>query len=343
MLSMDSSPKFIIVIGASAGGINASRELITQLSGNIEAAVFIILHLSGKAISDILVQRLQSYTSLTCKIARNGEPIRKGTLYVAPSDYHMLVQKGQVVIGQGPAENRWRPSIDVLFRSAAAAYSTRVIGIILTGMLNDGASGMHAIKRSGGTCIVQDPNKAEFPDMPLSVLNNQEVDYCVELSRMGPLLKKLMQRTVEEKEAPADVLAEAELAERTSTNIGKVRDLGTRSIYVCPDCGGGLWQMKEDSVDRYRCHVGHAYTEKDLFVKQGESLENTLWVALRMMEERSVLLEKMANDERKKGLNSLAAAKDERRADLQQHIDKLKEILFTEHREEEKGNFGERM
>jgi two-component system chemotaxis response regulator CheB len=256
----------------------------------------------------------------------------------------MVIKKGQVIIGQGPAENRWRPSIDVLFRSAAAAYSTRVIGIILTGMLNDGTSGMSAVKRSGGICIVQDPNKAEFPDMPLSVLNSMEVDYCLELSKMGAVLKKLTDRTVDlQIEAPPDVIAEAEIAERSSTNLNGVRELGVRSIYVCPDCGGGLWQMKDNSTDRYRCHVGHVYTEKDLFVKQGESLETTLWVALRMMEERNALLEKMANDERKKGLNSLAASKDERIADLQKHIDKLKEILFSEHRQEERGQYGERV
>jgi two-component system, chemotaxis family, protein-glutamate methylesterase/glutaminase len=340
---MDNSPKFIIVIGASAGGINASRELITQLNGNLDAAIFVILHLSGKAISDILVQRLQSYTNFHCKIARNGEPIRKGTLYVAPSDFHMLVKTGQVLVGQGPAENRWRPSIDVLFRSAAAAYTSRVIGIILTGLLNDGMSGMSAIKRSGGVCIVQDPNKAEFPDMPLSVLNNQEVDHCLELSQMGGVIMELTQRTVQETQAPPDVLAEAGLAERSSTKISTVKELGTRSLFVCPDCGGGLWQMKDDNIDRYRCHVGHVYSEKDLYVKQGESLESTLWVALRMMEERSSLLEKMANDERKKGLNSLASSKEERRADLQQHIENLKEILFSEHKYDEKGQYGERV
>jgi two-component system, chemotaxis family, protein-glutamate methylesterase/glutaminase len=341
---MDNSPKFIVVIGASAGGINASRELISQINGNVDAAIFVILHLSGKAISDILVQRLQNYTSLVCRIPKNGEAIKKGTVYVAPSDSHMLVKKGKILIGQGPAENRWRPSIDVLFRSASVAYTSRVIGIVLTGLLNDGTFGMMAIKKCGGICIVQDPNKAEFPDMPLSVLNSMETDYCVELSEMGAIIRELTQRSVpSEVEPPAEVAAEAEMAERASTSIGKVKEIGVKSIFVCPDCGGGLWHMKDDGIERYRCHVGHVYSERDLNTKQGEALEATLWVALRMMEERNSLLEKMANDERKKGLNTLAASKDERRADLQKHIDNLKEILFSEHRQEEKGQFGERV
>src|SRR4051812_7070320 len=124
---MSESPKFIVVIGASAGGVNASREVISQLDRDMDAAFFIVLHLSGKAISDLLLHRLQGYTNLTCKIAQHEEPIAKSTLYIAPSDKHLLIKQGHILIGEGPFENRWRPSIDVLFRSAAAAYSQRVI------------------------------------------------------------------------------------------------------------------------------------------------------------------------------------------------------------------------
>jgi len=327
---MNASPKFIVVIGASAGGASASGELISQIKPDNNTAIFIVLHLAGKGISELLQHRLQKFTSYRCKIAENEEAIQSNTLYIAPVNYHMLVKEGQVVIGQGPAENRWRPSIDVLFRSAAASYGSYTIGIIITGMLNDGAAGMSAIKRSGGICIVQDPNEAEFPDMPLAVLDTIEVDHSVRLSEMGQLISEITKNGITSNSIPQDVIAEAEIAERVSTSIDNVQQLGNHSVYACPDCGGGLWHVQDAVIKRYRCHIGHSYTEKDLLIKQSETLEATLWVALRMMEERTSLLTRMAKDERSKGLNTLASFKEERNAELQIHIEKLKEILYRE-------------
>lgn len=327
---MNTSPKFIVVIGASAGGTSASGELISQIKPDINTAIFIVLHLAGKGISELLMHRLQKFTPYKCKIAENEETVQSNTLYIAPTNHHMLIKEGQVLIGQGPAENRWRPSIDVLFRSAAASYGSSAIGIIITGLLNDGAAGMSAIKRSGGICIVQDPNEAEFPDMPLAVLDTIEVDHCVSLSEMGLLISEITKNSVGTNPIPQDVIAEAEIAERASTSIDHVKQLGNHSVYACPDCGGGLWHVQDGIIKRYRCHIGHSYTEKDLLVKQSEALEATLWVALRMMEERTNLLTKMAKDERSKGLNTLASFKEERNAELQVHIHNLKKILYKE-------------
>ena len=167
-----SNPKFVIVVGTSAGGMSALSELVGQLKSGMDAAVFVVMHLSRTSISDFLMHRLQPLTQLKCEIATEGAPIKKNHIYIASPNLHLLVKKGSIILGRGPQENRWRPSIDVLFRSAAAAYSTRAIGVVLTGLLDDGTTGMLTIKRSGGTCIVQDPNEAEYPDMPLSVLNN---------------------------------------------------------------------------------------------------------------------------------------------------------------------------
>src|SRR5665647_95453 len=175
-------PKFVIIVGTSAGGLKALSEFAGQLKPGLDAAVFIVMHLSRTSISDFLMHRLQPLTDLKCEVATEGATIKKGHIYVAAPNLHLLVKKGKIILGYGPEENRWRPSIDVLFRSAAAAYSTRVIGVILTGLLDDGTTGMLAIKRSGGTCIVQNPNEAEFPDMPLSVLDNMEVNYCISLA-----------------------------------------------------------------------------------------------------------------------------------------------------------------
>lgn len=202
-------PKFVIVVGASAGGLNALSEFAGQLKAGMDAAVFVVMHLSRTSVSDFLMHRLQPLTELTCEIATEGATIKKGHLYVAASNLHLLVKKGKIKLGRGPEENRWRPSIDVLFRSAAAAYSTRVIGVVLTGLLNDGTTGMLAIKRSGGTCIVQDPNEAEYPDMPLSVLNNMEVNYCISLADMGDVILEITQTIPEERPAPEDVIIES--------------------------------------------------------------------------------------------------------------------------------------
>jgi len=246
----------------------------------------------------------------------------------------VLVKKGTVLLGHGPEENRWRPSIDVLFRSAAAAYSTRAIGIVLTGLLDDGTTGMMAIKRSGGICIVQDPNEAEYPDMPLAVLNNMEVDYCKSLAEMGGLIFAITQTTPEEKPAHPDVIIESEIAERVVVDYDNVEKLGEKSVYACPDCGGGLWTIRrkdggQGRIDRYRCHVGHSYTENDLVVKQMESFEATLWIALRILEERRNLLKKLGNDHAKRGLSAMAKNYLEKADAIQIHVDKMKEILFA--------------
>ncbi|RYD86885.1 MAG: chemotaxis protein CheB, partial [Sphingobacteriales bacterium] len=165
-----SPPRFIVVVGASAGGLHSLVELAAQLKEDLPVAVLAVLHLSKVTFSDVLATRLQQVSSFVCKIAEDGEPIRAGHFYLAPPDVHLLVNaESRVLLGHGAAENRWRPSIDILFRAAAAAYNSRVIGIILSGMLQDGTAGMDAIRRSGGTLIVQDPAEAEFPDMPLSV------------------------------------------------------------------------------------------------------------------------------------------------------------------------------
>ena len=327
-------PDFIITIGASAGGLNAMTEVIAQLPEEINAAVFIVLHLSKVGLGDFLVHRLQKYTGYSCKIAKNGDKIEANHVYIAPPDQHLLVRENEVVLGQGPAENRWRPSIDVLFRSAAVSYGSKVIGIILTGYLNDGTSGMWAIKRSGGHCIVQDPNEAEYPDMPLSVLESMEVDHCVSLRQMGETVSAIISSSKTEGEkpknnAPAEVVKEAEIAEKVATGMDNVEQVGTPALLACPDCGGGLWSVDNDAIKRYRCHVGHSYTEKDLLIKQSESLEATLWVALRMMEERRSLLTRISTDESKKGLLRMGAIYQKRASDLEEHIGKLKELLFS--------------
>lgn len=331
METKPNEPKFILVVGTSAGGLNALIELVSQFSPEMDMAAFIVMHLSRTSISDFLYHRLHKHTSFTCEIATENSTIQRGYVYICAPNFHLLVKKDKIILGRGPEENRWRPSIDVLFRSASAAYGSRVIGLVLTGSLDDGTSGMLAIKRSGGTCMVQDPNEAEYPDMPLSVINNMEVDYCLPLSAMGEAFASITQAEPRDMVAPSDVITESEISERVVIDYENVKQLGEKSIYACPDCGGGLWNINKQNgkADRYRCHIGHSYSENDLAIKQVEVLESTLWIALRMMEERRNLLRKMENDVKKKGLNRMVEGYHGKGEELQFHVDKMKEILFA--------------
>jgi two-component system, chemotaxis family, protein-glutamate methylesterase/glutaminase len=320
---------FIVVIGASAGGQETICKLIAALPKELNAAVFIVLHVSRNGLTNFLTTRLQKCTALPCSSAVEGQVIQKGHIYVAPVDHHLIVKAGTMHLRKGPAENRWRPSIDVLFRSAAAYYREYAIGIILTGLLDDGTSGMQAIKKCGGTCIVQDPGEAAYPDMPQSVIDNTMVDHILPATGMSEAIEEtIANKKITGIEAPAAVIAETELIEKTITDIEHISKQGNHTVYTCPDCGGGLWQIKEGEHTRYRCHIGHAYSEKDLLKKQFESLNATLWVALRMMEERRNLLNKISRQDQSKNMYTMANLHTERVRELETHINNLKELLF---------------
>jgi two-component system chemotaxis response regulator CheB len=323
-------PRFIVVVGASAGGLQSVIELAAQLKEDMNFAVFVVLHITKMSLSDVLVTRLQAVTEFTCHLAEDGAPIEAGHLYLAPPDVHLLVKQGVMMLGHGATENRWRPSIDILFRSAAKDYDSRTIGIILSGLMQDGTAGMEAIRRSGGTLIVQDPEEAEYPDMPLSVIENMNVDYIVSLSRMGSVLQEKTNSDMPpSKEVPHDIAAEAELSEKVATSIESLQEIGVKSDFSCPDCGGGLYHVNNKLVEHYRCHVGHSYTQGDLLFQMTNSLEATLWIAMRMMEERRLLLKKMSKEESEKGWVHSAAQKKEREAEMSKHISRLKDILFS--------------
>jgi two-component system, chemotaxis family, protein-glutamate methylesterase/glutaminase len=325
-------PKSVVVIGASAGGNKAITELLQQLKPPVDAVFLVVIHITQPTAHQYLLQRLQKNSMLTCKLAVSGETLKKDHLYLAPTDSHLMVKKNKILLGYGPAENRWRPSIDVLFRSAAAAFDSKVIGVILTGMLDDGTSGMWAIQKAGGICIVQDPANAEYSDMPASVLNKLVPDYTVPLEEVGKLLMSVIKKAAPNKikKIPREVAKEAELAERAVITFDELDGIGDRSTYSCPDCGGALWQMKNDAISRYRCHVGHAYSEKNLFDRQSQKLEDTLWMALRLLEEKKDLSLKMAAKYDVKGFKTTADIVKERSSVYDVHIARLRQLLFAE-------------
>ena len=323
-------PKFIVVIGASAGGLHSLIELMAQMQKEMNIAVFAVLHTPNIAFSDLVIKRIQKNSVFTCKVAEDNEPIQAKHLYLAEPDKHLILKRGKIMLGRGPVENRWRPSIDVLFRSAAVAYTGRVIGIILTGMLEDGVAGMEIIKECGGTCIVQDPQEAEYPDMPMAVLRSVKVDYCTSLQRMGIILQEKARNGAKELHAiPPRIAKEAEIAARVAIGIEDVASLsGVKSNYSCPDCGGGLWEIHEGGITRFRCHTGHMYTSNELLESKRNELESTFWVALRIFEERRNLLNKMADEESGKGWVQSAKNKMQRAGELRVHIERLKQLLY---------------
>lgn len=306
-------------------------ELMAQVTEEMDAAILVVMHTPSTSHGDVVIQRLQHNSVFTCKLAENGEPIRSRHFYLAVPDRHLLIRQGKIMLGQGPVENRWRPAIDVLFRSAAVAYNSRTIGIILTGMLEDGTAGMQFIKECGGTCIVQDPAEAEYPDMPLSVLRNVPVDYCTTLQRIAFIIQEKARNGVNEPaKVPVRLAKEAQIAERVALGIELAFDLGGKPApYSCPECGGATWEIQEGEVTRYRCHTGHMFSEFSMLEGKREELESTFWVILRILEERRSLLLKMAAEEERKGWARSANFKRERAGELEVHISRVRELLFA--------------
>jgi two-component system chemotaxis response regulator CheB len=217
-------PNYIIVIGASAGGIPAISTLCSGLPADLPAAVFVVLHMSPLSSGENLARIFQRYTDLVCQVAEDGGSIRPGHLYVAPANHHLLLTEGIMKINQGTRENKYRPSIDVLFRSAAVAYRSRAIGIVLTGMLEDGTSGMYAIKRCGGICIVQEPEDAQYPDMPQSVLNRLEVDYRLPVAGIAGMLAEQAERpALAPPPVPRELAIEAKITENMTSTIDELK------------------------------------------------------------------------------------------------------------------------
>jgi len=320
--------KNIITIGTSAGGISAVSRLVSTFYEDLDAAVFIVIHVSRDAMTNVILNTIQKKTSLKCIVPADQQRIENRTIYLAPADHHLLLEKGTIRVTKGAYENHWRPSIDVLFRSAAAAYDSCVTGIILTGLLDDGTSGMYAIKRSGGLCMIQEPSEADFPDMPNNVLHNMEVDYRVSIDEMGPILSDLFSRApCEHTPVPDDVKLEAEIAKRMSSSVEDLKKLGEISPLTCPDCGGILVKVEGDALPRYRCYTGHTFTEKALENEQLKGIEDSLWVAIRMLEERKNLLRAMKNYE---PVDSGIAeqSRKQRAEEIQLHVDRLKVMLM---------------
>ena len=302
--------KDIVVIGASAGGMEALQKLVSRLPGDLPASIFVVWHLSPGAKS-ILPSVLTKAGKLKAVHPKDGDRIEPGRIYVAPNDHHMLLEKGYIRVARGPKENRFRPAVDPLFRSAAYVYGPRVIGVVLTGALDDGTAGLWTIKLRGGTAVVQEPSEALIRSMPLNALDNVEVDHKLTIVEIGDLIARLARE-----EAPAMPKIAAFEDEKTALEVRIAKEhealeegtlkFGEFSPFTCPECHGVLSMLREGKIVRFRCHTGHAFSADSLLTSNREDLEARLWDAVRASDESVLLLNKLGEEFEKSG-NTAAA------------------------------------
>lgn len=305
---MTPSSSHVVVIGASAGGVTALLEIAAQLPPAFPAPICIVQHIGSHP--SLLPEILRFRGANHAMHAEDGQRLTSGTLHVAPPDRHMLLDGDTLRLTNGPRENYSRPAIDPLFRSAALTLGSRVIGVVLTGQMDDGTAGLKAIKDCGGIAIVQDPATALEPSMPSSALRHVEVDHCVALDQIAPLLQRLVGTPAQ---APAPATVPEHLVLEVAINRGEgtmehLLNIATPSPMTCPDCGGGLWEMKDQKPLRYRCHTGHAYSSLSLAVSQRDAAEHALWSGVRALREREMLLRRLANVADATGDTAQAAA-----------------------------------
>jgi two-component system, chemotaxis family, protein-glutamate methylesterase/glutaminase len=304
--------KDVVVIGASAGGMEALQKVVSRLPAGLPASVFVVWHLPPGAKS-ILPSVLAKAGPLPAAHPEDGDRIEQGRVYVAPNDHHMLLESGYIRIARGPKENRFRPAIDPLFRSAAYIYGPRVIGVVLTGALDDGTAGLWTIKLRGGTAIVQEPSDALIRGMPLSALDNVAVDHRLPADRIGELIGRLAR---EDAAAPVPLPElenekthhEVRIAKEREALVEDVQRFGELSPFTCPECHGVLTLLHEGRIMRFRCHTGHAFSADTLLEAGSETIEARLWDAARALDEIVLLLNRLGEEFAKSG-NTAAAEK----------------------------------
>jgi two-component system chemotaxis response regulator CheB len=317
----------IVVIGASAGGVEAISALVRQLPRELHAAIFVVLHLSrGRSV---LPEILSRASRLPATHAADGEEIRYGRIYVAPPDRHMTLAGARVRVLHGPTENGVRPAIDPLFRSAAREFGSRVIGVVLTGSLDDGTAGLAAVKEAGGIAVVQDPEEAFAPSMPRSAIEHVRVDHVLPLQEIAILLAALTEERTDATRPASSPhlraletdLADPQLAVRESDRPGRV------SVFTCPECHGSLWETDDEGILRFRCRVGHAYSQDSMLAAQTDSVDRALWAALRSLEERAALTRRMAQRAEARQQSFVARAFAARARTAQDHAEVVRSLL----------------
>jgi len=320
-----------VVIGTSTGGLAALRTVLAELPADLPAAILITMHIGR--LESSLPALLSDSTALRVRFAQDGDVPLNGHAYIAPPDRHLLLQRQSIRLVHGAKENHCRPAIDPLFRSAAINHGRNVTGVILTGELDDGTVGLQAVKACGGTAIVQDPDEARSPSMPLSALRFTQTDHCLALSDIGRLLVQLLKcqrqddvyeptsRRVEPFATEHEICVQGGAAQMSALQIH-----GDISNLTCPDCGGSLWELGRAPV-RYRCHTGHSFTVGTLSQRQDDNVEEAIWIALRSLHEKQLLLQRQAVTARNMGNEESALEYDLASRSITAHAITLQELI----------------
>jgi two-component system chemotaxis response regulator CheB len=317
----------IIAVGGSAGSGPVLKELVRGLPGDLAASVFVSTHVPPHSFG-YLTDVLAGVSTLPVSQALDGQPIERGHIYVAAPDRHLLLVDGTIRLGDGPRENMVRPSIDPLFRSAALSYGSRTVGVVLTGMLNDGASGLSAIKSVGGTAVVQHPIDAEADEMPRAALEATEVDHVAPSADLPRLLTELSRSEAGEALPPSEGLAfEVEIAAGVRAGSDALLRIADPSALSCPDCHGVLSEVRDTHPLRYRCQIGHANTAEVLAARTDE-VDEAMRIAMRIMEERVTLVERMAKDARETGRTAVAELYESRAEEYRSYATTLRQAAI---------------
>jgi two-component system chemotaxis response regulator CheB len=325
---MNAAPRWIVAIGASAGGVESLRDLFGALDPHLDAAYLVVLHIPAHSPSQ-LDQVLGAVTAMPVSSPADKEPLRRGHVYVAPADQHLMVEGDCIRLTRGPRECRVRPAIDVLFRSAAVVFGPSVIGVVLSGALDDGTAGLWAIKDRGGAALVQDPQEALHRSMPESAIQHVVVDLVGPSHVLAQEIARIASEAPPGAGGPEQgrVAVENRIAsEGNGLQLG-VMNMGKVSQYTCPDCHGVLVQIEEGSIVRFRCHTGHAFSLQTLLAEVSESIDKGLWDTIRAIEERVLLLRQMSGLKAARSPGE-AQGLDQLAADAEGSIQALKDLVM---------------
>ena len=321
----------IVCIGASAGGVEALVKVVGSLPAELDAAVLVVLHISASGTS-ALPAILSRAGAMPAAHAVDGEKILKGHIYIAPPDHHLRVGDGVLEVGRGPRENGYRPAINPMFRSAAERLGNRAVAVVLSGALDDGALGSRAVHTSGGLVIVQDPDDALYSSMPARAIEADEPRYILKATDIGDKLHELIGTdgvdlgTMVETEEVLDVTTEDEIKPQVE-EMNDLDQAGERSTLVCPECGGTIWEVDEEGVLQFRCHVGHAYSFDAMASEHAQSLEAALWIAMRTLRERAALALRMRERLKARGLSRTLGRYEEEAREANKHALLIRQIL----------------
>jgi two-component system, chemotaxis family, protein-glutamate methylesterase/glutaminase len=327
----------MIVVGASSGGFEALKSLVAGLPRDFPASIFVVWHMSPN-VRGVLPQVLNRSQTIHAAHALDHEQIELGRIYIAPPDRHLIIENSRMLVTRGPKENRFRPAVDPLFRSAAYHYGPRVIGIVLSGALDDGTSGLWTIKHRGGVAIVQDPADAEVPSMPENAIREVDVDHVVPVAEMAELLVRLTSEEIPET-AEGAMRPDENENRKTETEISiaaedaaldrGVVELGELTPYTCPECHGVLSSIEDGKRKRFRCHTGHAFSAEALLSSMTENIEESLWSAIRGVDESIMMLNHMGDHFAEVNEPKLAALYFQKANEASRRNDMIREVVFS--------------